>query len=42
MILKNRLERVMVDYIKKASKELESIVGEIRNIDKKYPTEKAD
>jgi ppGpp synthetase/RelA/SpoT-type nucleotidyltranferase len=39
LILKDRLERVMVDYIKKASKELESIVTEIRGIDIKHPTE---
>jgi len=37
-ILKNRMEKVMVDYIRKASKELEGIVKEIRTVKLKSPS----
>lgn len=38
-VLKSRLEKVMVDYIKKASGELDSIVKEIRSL-KEIPGKK--
>lgn len=42
LVLKNRLEKVMVDYIKKASRELQSIVQEIRTINKHDPLDKGE